>query len=176
MTHSLTLGYKASAEQFGPRQLLDFSIRAEECGFDSVVVSDHYQPWRHSDGHAPFSFAWLAALGERTSRVRLGTSVVTPTFRYHPAIVAQAMGTLGCLYPDRVFLGVGTGESMNEVPAIGIEWPGFKERFGRLRESIDLMRRLWTEDRVDHQGKYYRTKMATVYDRPERPIPLYIAG
>jgi coenzyme F420-dependent glucose-6-phosphate dehydrogenase len=172
----LTLGYKASAEQFGPRALLEFAVIAEEVGFDSVVVSDHYQPWRHTDGHAPFSFAWLAALGERTKRVRLGTSVVTPTFRYHPAIVAQAMATLGCLYPGRVFLGVGTGESMNEVPVLGIEWPGFKERFGRLRESIELMRRLWSEEFVTYEGKYYQTKAATVYDRPAQPIPLSIAG
>jgi coenzyme F420-dependent glucose-6-phosphate dehydrogenase len=172
----LTLGYKASAEQFAPRDLLEFSVIAEECGFDSVVVSDHYQPWRHTDGHAPFSFAWLAALGERTSKVRLGTSVVTPTFRYHPAIVAQAIATLGCLYPGRVLLGVGTGESMNEVPVLGIEWPGFKERFGRLREAMELMRRLWTEERVTYEGEYYRTLNATVYDRPERPVPLYVAG
>jgi len=128
----LKLGYKASAEQFAPRPLLEFSVVAEEVGFDSVVVSDHYQPWRHTDGHAPYSFAWLAALGGRTKRVQLGTSVVTSTFRYHPAIVAQAIATLGCLYPDRVLLGVGTGESMNEVPVLGIKWPGFKERFGRL--------------------------------------------
>jgi len=172
----LTLGYKASAEQFGPRYLLEVSVLAEELGFDSVVVSDHFQPWRHTDGHAPFSFAWLAALGERTSRIRLGTSVVTPTFRYHPSIVAQAMGTLGCLYPNRVFLGVGTGESMNEVPSIGIEWPGFKERFGRLKEAITLMRRLWTEERVTFEGEYYRTHNATIYDRPETPIPLYVAA
>src|SRR6185295_20309299 len=91
----LRLGYKASAEQFGPVELLDFSVHAEEVGFDSVVVSDHFQPWRHTGGHAPFSFAWLAALGERTKRVRCGTSVVTPTCRYHPSIVAQALGTLG---------------------------------------------------------------------------------
>ncbi len=88
-------GYKASAEQFGSRPLLDFAVAAEETGFDSVVVSDHFQPWRHTDGHAPFSSAWLAALGERTRRVALGTCVVTPTFRYNPVIVAQAMGTLG---------------------------------------------------------------------------------
>ena len=84
----LRLGYKASAEQFGPRTLLDFAVAAEERGFDSVFVSDHFQPWRHSDGHAPFAFAWLAATGERTRRVALGTSVATPTFRYHPAVVA----------------------------------------------------------------------------------------
>ena len=88
----LRLGYKASAEQFGPRDLLEFSVIAEEVGFDSVMVSDHFQPWRHNGGHAPYSLAWLAALGERTSRVTMGTSVATPTFRYHPSIVAQGGG------------------------------------------------------------------------------------
>jgi coenzyme F420-dependent glucose-6-phosphate dehydrogenase len=173
---ALTLGYKASAEQFGPRPLLDFSVEAERQGFDSVVVSDHYQPWRHTDGHAPFSFAWLAALGERTSRVILGTSVVTPTFRYHPAIVAQAMATLGCLNPGRVMLGVGTGESMNEVPVLGIEWPEPPERFARLKEAIQLMEQLWREDFVSFEGEYYRTRNATVYDRPDEPVKLYVAA
>ena len=93
---ALRLGYKASAEQFGPVELLDFSVHAEEFGFDSVVVSDHFQPWRHTGGHAPFSFAWLGALGARTERVMLGTSVVTPTFRYHPSVVAQAMARWRC--------------------------------------------------------------------------------
>ena len=172
----LTLGYKASAEQFGPRELLEFGVYAEECGFDSVVVSDHFQPWRHTDGHAPYSFVWIAALGERTTRVQLGTSVVTPTFRYHPAIVAQAMGTLDQLFPGRVMLGIGTGESLNEVPVLGIEWPGFKERFGRLKESIELMRKLWTEDFVTYDGEYYHTKAATVYEKPTGTLPLYIAG
>jgi coenzyme F420-dependent glucose-6-phosphate dehydrogenase len=172
----LRFGYKASAEQFGPRELLEFSVIAEEVGFDSVVVSDHFQPWRHTGGHAPFSFAWLAALGERTRSVRLGTSVVTPTFRYHPSIVAQAMGTLGSLYPGRVFLGVGTGESMNEVPSIGIEWPDQKERFARLKEAIALMQRLLSEDRVTFDGEYYRTHNATIYDRPDEPVPLYVAA
>jgi coenzyme F420-dependent glucose-6-phosphate dehydrogenase len=172
----LTLGYKASAEQFGPRELLDFAVVAEEAGFDSVVVSDHFQPWRHHGGHSPFSFAWLAAVGERTSRVKLGTSVVTPTFRYHPSIVAQAMGTLGVLFPNRVLLGVGTGESLNEVPSIGVKWPPFKERFGRLKEAVTLMEQLWSEERVTFEGEYYQTEKATVYDKPEQPIPLYIAG
>ena len=172
----IKLGYKASAEQFAARPLIDFAVEAEAQGFDSVVVSDHFQPWRYSDGHAPFSFAWLAALGERTSRVTLGTSVVTPTFRYHPAIVAQAMATLASLNPDRVFLGVGTGESLNEVPVLGIEWPDFKERFGRLKEAIEIMRRLWTEESVTFDGTYFHTRAATVYDRPERAIPLYVAA
>jgi coenzyme F420-dependent glucose-6-phosphate dehydrogenase len=172
----LRLGYKASAEQFGPASLLDFGVAAERAGFDSVFISDHFQPWKHTNGHAPSSFAWLGALGARTSRVIIGTSVMTPTFRYHPSIVAQAFGTLGAMFPGRVVLGVGTGESLNEVPATGMEWPEFKERFGRLRESITLIRKLWTEDRVTFAGDYYRTQSATIYDRPETPVPIYIAA
>ena len=172
----LKIGYKASAEQFGPRDLLEFSVLAEEQGFDSVWISDHFQPWKHIDGHAPFSLAWLAALGERTNRITIGTSVATPTFRYHPAIVAQAFGTIGALNPGRVVLGVGTGESMNEVPATGMKWPKYKERFGRLRESIELMQRLWTEERVTFEGEYYRTESATIYDRPDEPVPIYLAA
>ena len=172
----LKLGYKASAEQFGPQELLEFGVHAERCGFDSVLVSDHFQPWRHTGGHAPFSFAWLAALGARTERVLLGTSVLTPTFRYHPAVVAQAMGTLGCLFPRRLLLGVGTGESLNEVPPLGIAWPEFKERFARLREAIQLMRRLWSEERVSFDGTFYKTRNATVYDRPAGGVPLYVAA
>ena len=91
----IKLGYKASAEQFAPAALLDFACLAEEVGFDSVFISDHFQPWKHTDGHAPFSLAWLGALGAKTSRIVMGTSVLTPTFRYHPSIVAQAFGTLG---------------------------------------------------------------------------------
>ena len=173
---ALRFGYKASAEQFGPRELLDFGVAAEQAGFDSVIVSDHFQPWRHTDGHAPYSFAWIAALGERTERVLLGTSVVTPTFRYHPAIVAQAMGTIGVLNPGRVMLGVGTGESLNEVPVLDIEWPEFKVRFGRLKEAVEIMQRLWREEFVSFQGEYFRTRGATVYDRPAEPPLLYVAA
>ncbi|HET6314985.1 MAG TPA: TIGR03557 family F420-dependent LLM class oxidoreductase, partial [Chloroflexota bacterium] len=172
----LRLGYKASAEQFGPTQLLEFAVEAEACGFDSVVVSDHFQPWRHTGGHAPFSFAWLGAVGARTERVMLGTSVVTPTFRYHPSVVAQAMATLAVLFPGRVMLGIGTGESLNEVPPIGIAWPDFRERYARLRESVTLMRRLWSEDFVSYDGTYYKTHNATVYDKPASGVPLYIAA
>lgn len=172
----LKLGYKASAEQFGPRDLLEFSVHAEAVGFDSIMVSDHFQPWRHTNGHAPYSLGWLGALGERTSRAVIGTSVLTPTFRYHPSIVAQAFATLGLLCPGRVMLGIGTGESLNEVPATGIEWPGFKERFGRLRESVELMRRLWSEDRVTFDGEYFQTESATIYDRPDELIPIYVAA
>ncbi|HEV2217704.1 MAG TPA: glucose-6-phosphate dehydrogenase (coenzyme-F420) [Candidatus Dormibacteraeota bacterium] len=171
----LRLGYKASAEQFGPRQLCDFAIEAERAGFDSAFVSDHFQPWRHSDGHAPFAFAWLAAVGEHTERILLGTSVTTPTFRYHPAIVAQAFGTFGTLHPGRYILGVGTGEHLNEG-ALGFAWPDNKERFARLREAVKLIRILWSEQSVTFNGEYYHTVNATIYDRPEQQIPIYIGA
>jgi len=172
----LTLGYKASAEQFGPRELLDYSVLAERAGLEIVAVSDHFQPWRHHGGHGPASLTWLGALGERTENAMLGTSVLTPTMRYHPSIVAQAFATLACLIPGRVFLGVGTGEAMNETPATGMEWPGGKERRLRLAEAIELIRLLWTEERVSFEGEYYRTDHATVYDRPPEPVPIYVAA
>jgi coenzyme F420-dependent glucose-6-phosphate dehydrogenase len=172
----LKFGYKASAEQFGPRDLLDFSCLAEEVGFDSVFVSDHFQPWKHTDGHAPSALAWLGALGARTRRAVIGTSVLTPTFRYHPSVVAQVFGTLGTMFPGRVVLGVGTGESLNEVPAIGVKWPGPKERRDRLREAIALINKLWTEDRVTFEGQFYRTENATIYDKPKDKVPVWVAA
>ena len=172
----MRIGYKASAEQFGPRRLVDYAVQAEEIGLDSVLVSDHYQPWRHVGGHAPFSIAWMSAVGERTSRVMIGTSVLTPTFRYQPAVIAQAFATMGCLFPGRVMLGIGTGEAMNEVAVTGVAWPEFKERFARMREAVDLIRTLWTTERVSYDGEYYTTVDATVYDRPDQPVPIYIAA
>jgi coenzyme F420-dependent glucose-6-phosphate dehydrogenase len=172
----LRFGYKASAEQFGPSELLRYSTLAEELGLDTVAVSDHFQPWRHHTGHAPGALTWLGALGQATERVLVGTSVLTPTMRYHPSIVAQSFATLACLNPGRVFLGVGTGEAMNETPATGSDWPGAKERRRRLAESLQLIRRLWTEERVDFEGEYYRTARATIYDRPEEPVPIYVAA
>ena len=172
----LRLGYKASAEQFGPNELLDFAVLAEQRGFDSVFISDHFQGWRHTDGHAPFSMAWLGAVGARTSRIVLGTSVLAPTFRYHPAIVAQAFATLGAMFPKRVILGVGTGESLNEVPATAMPWPEPKERTARLKEAVTLIRQLWNEPRLSFPGQFYRTQKATIYDKPDVPPPIYIAG
>jgi len=172
----LKIGYKASAEQFGPRELLEFSVLAENVGFDSVFVSDHFQPWKHTEGHAPNSLAWLGALGASTRRVVIGTSVATPTFRYHPSIVAQAFGTMGSLFPGRVVLGVGTGESLNEVPSTAMEWPGAKERRDRLREAIRLINTLWTQDRVTFEGQFYKTVDATIYDKPKQKVPIWVAA
>ncbi|MCB0932308.1 MAG: glucose-6-phosphate dehydrogenase (coenzyme-F420) [Mycobacterium sp.] len=173
----LRLGYKASAEQFGPRELVELGVLAEQHGMDSATVSDHFQPWRHRGGHAPFSLAWMTAVGERTKRITLGTSVLTPTFRYNPAVIAQAFATMACLYPGRIFLGVGTGEALNEV-ATGFtgEWPEFKERFARLRESVRLMRELWSGGRVDFSGEYYHLKGASIYDVPDGGVPVYVAA
>jgi coenzyme F420-dependent glucose-6-phosphate dehydrogenase len=172
---ALKLGYKASAEQFPPRRLLDLAVAAERAGFDSVWTSDHFQPWRHTDGHAPNALVWLGAASQATSRVTLGTSVLTPSFRYNPAVVAQAFATLGCLAPGRVILGVGTGESMNEVP-VGIEWPEQSERFARLKESVLLIQELFRAEFVSFDGQFFRTHNATVYDRPDEPVPIYIAA
>ncbi|QEO14700.1 glucose-6-phosphate dehydrogenase (coenzyme-F420) [Agromyces intestinalis] len=179
---TLTLGYKASAEQFNPRELVEIAVLAEQHGMESVWTSDHFQPWRHEGGHAPFSLTWMAAVGERTSTVKIGTSVMTPTFRYNPAVLAQAFASLGCLYPGRIIAGFGTGEALNEI-ATGFrgageqDWPEFRERFARLREAVRLMRALWTEDgQVGFEGEYYSTHGASIYDRPDIAVPVYIAA
>ena len=168
-------GYKASAEQFAPRRLLDLAVAAEAAGFDSVWTSDHFQPWRYTDGHAPNALVWLGAAAQATSRVVLGTSVLTPSFRYNPAVVAQAFATLGCLAPGRVVLGVGTGESLNEIP-VGVDWPDQSERFARLKESTQLIAQLFREEFVTFSGQFYRTRDATLYDRPSEPVPIYIGA
>ena len=169
-------GYKASAEQFAPRELIEYARLAEELGLETIAISDHFQPWRHKGGHTPAVLPWLGAMGERTSRALLGTSVLTPTMRYHPSIVAQNFATLACLNPGRVFLGIGTGEAMNETPATGAAWPGPKERRMMMREAIELIRALWTRERVTWDGEYYKTDRATIYDRPDGVIPIYVAA
>jgi coenzyme F420-dependent glucose-6-phosphate dehydrogenase len=173
---SIKIGYKASAEQFGPRELVEYAVRAEEVGLDSVWTSDHFLPWRHEGGHAPFALSWMTAVGERTNRVQIGTSVLTPTFRYNPAVIAQAFATMGVLYENRIVLGVGSGEALNEIAVSGREWPEFKERFARLRESIELIRKLWTEDDVNFDGEYYKLVNAKIYDKPAKPVPIYVAA
>jgi coenzyme F420-dependent glucose-6-phosphate dehydrogenase len=173
---AVRIGYKASAEQFAPAELLEYSRRAEDVGLEIVAISDHFQPWRHHGGHSPAALPWLGAATQATRHTALGTSVLTPTLRYEPAIVAQAFATLGCLAPGRVFLGVGTGEAMNETPVTGGAFPGRKERRLRMAEAIELIRRLWREERVTFEGEYYKTDQATIYDRPEQEVPIYVAA
>ncbi|HEX5925202.1 MAG TPA: glucose-6-phosphate dehydrogenase (coenzyme-F420) [Baekduia sp.] len=170
------IGYKASAEQFDPSTLLEYTRQAEAVGLELVATSDHFQPWRHRGGHSPAALPWLGAASVATTTAVLGTSVLTPTLRYEPAIIAQAFATLGCLAPGRMFLGVGTGEAMNETPATGAEFPGRKERRLRMAEAIELIRRLWREERVDFDGEYYKTSQATIYDRPDVEVPIFVAA
>jgi len=172
---TIRFGYKASSEQFGPRELLDYAVGAEENGFDSVFLSDHLQPWMHEGGHAPAALPWLGAAGQATSRVLLGTSVLTPTFRYHPGVIAQEFATLGSMYPERIILGVGTGEALNEV-TLGQSWPDPPERFQRMKEAILLIRELWRGERVSYDGTFYRVSNATIYDRPDTEVPIYIGA
>ena len=181
----LKIGYKASPEQFGPRRLVELGVAAEQHGFDTVTVSDHYQPWRHEGGHAPFSLAWMSAVGERTERVLLGTSVLTPTFRYHPAVIAQAFATMGCLFPGRVMLGIGTGLmrfGYADVFDYASERLGIKGstaqkmvRFAeRLRERPVLRAAVWLGDITVSQAEAilphcFSVKPVWGY-RPNRPI------
>src|SRR5256886_5249192 len=154
------LGWKASAEQFDPKRLLDYAVLAEELGYDSIAISDHFHPWGDTGGHAHFAFAWLGAVAARTSRARLGTSFVTPSFRYHPAIVAQAMATIALLAPGRVFLGVGSGESMNETPLPTTEWPEPGDRRRRLRVAAKRIKQLGSAHYLPFQGKQFPTRQA----------------
>lgn len=170
----VTLGWKAGPEQYPPDELLDYAITAEQAGFDSLEVSDHFAPWDPS-GQASFAWTWLGAAAARTTTIQLGTGLTCPILRYHPAIVAQAAATLEYMAPGRVFLCVGTGEALNEYAATG-EWPGYDERQKRLAEAIELIRQLWTGEEVSFRGKYWRTEKARLWTRSDRPIPVYISS
>jgi F420-dependent hydroxymycolic acid dehydrogenase len=169
------IGYVAAHEQFSAPELIEYGVLAEQAGFDALWVSDHFHPWQDNQGHAGQAWLTLAALGQRTRRLVLGTGVTCPTYRYNPAIVAQTFSSLAVLYPGRVFLGVGTGEALNEAPSGG-GWGPYKERAARLREAIVLIRKLWTEDWVTYRGEYYAVTEAKIYDKPEHPVPLYVAA
>ncbi len=169
------IGYVLSHEQFRQPELLEIGAAAEEAGFDMVWASDHIQPWQDNQGHSGHAWLTLAALGQRTRRVRLGTGVTCPTYRYHPAVVAHAFASLAVLSPGRVFLGVGSGEALNEQAATG-QWGDYQERADRLVEAVALIRALWTGETISHRGAHYATEDLKLYDLPERPVPLYIAG
>ena len=169
----LQLGWKAGTEQYSPDELLDYAIAAEEAGFDSIEVSDHFHPWAEK-GQAAFVWSWLGAVAARTKKIILGTGVTCPILRYHPAIVAQAAATVACLAPKRFFLGLGTGEALNEYAAVG-EWPNYKIRRAQLGEAIELIRGLWTGEKVTYRGHHYQTRQAKLYTLPREPIPLYIS-
>ncbi|MEM2896932.1 MAG: TIGR03557 family F420-dependent LLM class oxidoreductase [Candidatus Bathyarchaeia archaeon] len=171
----LCFGLFAAHEQYDPKSLLTHAVLAEKCGFDTVWTSDHFHPWMHTNAQSGFAWVWIASTLERTKRVKVGTGVTAPIFRYHPAIVAQAFATLEFIYPRRVFLGLGTGEPMNETP-LGYEWSNYQERHDRLEEAIKIIRLLWTKEFVSFKGKYFRLHNANLYTKPTSPIPIYIAA
>jgi TAT-translocated FGD2 family F420-dependent dehydrogenase len=168
------LGFMLGHEQFPVPELVELGVRAERAGFDLLATSDHFQPWQANEGHCGHAWVTLAALGQRTEHVWLGTTVTCPTLRYAPADVAEAFASLAALCPGRVFLGVGSGEALNEQAATG-RWPKWSERSARLVEATDVIRELWTGREVRHRGKYYEVA-GKLYDPPPRPIPLLMAG
>ena len=174
-TSRANVGFVLSHEQFPANQLVEFAPQAEAAGFDALSTSDHFQPWQANEGHVGMAWVTLAAVGQRTQRVPFGTGVTCPSYRYNPAIVAEAFATLGLLYPGRVFLGVGTGEALNEVTAGG-GWGHYRERADRLIEAVQVIRALWTGETVNFTGRHFAVKNARLYDLPSTPVPIYIAA
>ncbi len=170
----LTLGWKASPEQFGPEDMLAFAVEADRAGFDSIDVSDHFHPWSEA-GESCFTWTWLGAAAARASRAELGTGVTCPILRYHPAIIAQAAATVERLSPGGFFLGVGTGEALNEFASVS-EWPDYYTRRDMVREAMDLMRALWTGEEVTFDGLYYQTQKARLFTPPRGLIPIYVSS
>lgn len=171
----LVLGYKAATEQFAPNELLDYVCEAEQCGFDSIDASDHFQPWRNDGVHCSFVWSWLGAVGARTQKLHFGTGVTCPILRYNPAVIAEAAATLGVMFPGRFWLGLGTGEPLNETSTTGA-WPGYPERKARLIEAIQIIRRLWDGEYLTYRGRYFQTRDAHLYDQPKQRIPMFVAA
>ena len=158
--------------------MLDFAVSAEKQGFEFICISDHFHPWFHKDGCAGHAWIWLGAAGAKTSNVTLGTGVTTSINRYHPAIIAQAFATLDELYPGRIFLGIGAGEAMNEMPMapVNSKWPPHGERLAQTIEAVKIIRSLWERDFCDFSGKYYTLRQANLYTKPKARIPIYFAA
>lgn len=167
--------YFCGHEQWQPETLVRHGVLAEEAGFDGLVVSEHFHPWVDDHSAAGFAFATIGAMAQATSRVRIATGVTTPLFRYHPGVVAQAAATLDRLSGGRFDLGVGTGENINEGP-LGYDFPGYAERAGRMREALEIMRRLLDGEKLTYEGRWYRTDRARLYSPPLRHLPIWMAA
>ena len=165
----MEIGYALSSEEHMPLELVRNAVRAEEAGFPFSLVSDHYHPWIDRQGHSPFVWSVVGGIAASTSSIRLGTGVTCPLIRIHPAIVAQAAATSAALMPGRFFLGVGTGENLNEH-VLGDRWPSTRERREMLEEAIDVMRLLWKGELCSFEGKHYRVENARLYTLPDEPI------
>lgn len=168
------VGYQLAYEQFPVTELVELGVLVEQAGFDVMTHSDHLQPWQANEAHAGQAWLTMGAIGARTHRILMGTTVTCPTFRYNPAVVAEAFASLSLLYPGRIFLGIGSGEALNEQAATG-DWPKWPERSERLVEAHDLILELWRGQQVVHQGKYYNVN-ARLYDPPKTRVPLLMAG
>jgi G6PDH family F420-dependent oxidoreductase len=170
-----SIGYKLSSEEFGPADLVRFAVRAEAAGFEFGLISDHFHPWTDRQGHSPFVWTALGAIGQATTRLRVGTAVTCPTIRIHPAIIAQAAATTAALFGDRFFLGVGTGENLNEH-VVGCGWPSPDVRLEMLEEAIGVIRLLWEGGTKSHHGNYYTVEDARLYTLPETPPAIMVAA
>jgi TAT-translocated FGD2 family F420-dependent dehydrogenase len=168
------VGFQLSYEQFPVNELVELGVLLEQAGFDVITNSDHLQPWQSNEAHSGQAWLTMAAIGARTKKIWMGTTVTCPTFRYNPAVVAEAFASLNILYPGRIFLGIGSGEALNEQAATGT-WPKWAERSERLVEATDIIRQLWGGQQIEHQGKYYNVNMR-LYDPPKTKIPLLMAG
>ncbi|MER3486076.1 MAG: LLM class F420-dependent oxidoreductase [Chloroflexota bacterium] len=168
------LGYAASFEQFHPTDMLLWSRMAEDNGFGAVMASDHFHPWVPSQGHSAFVWSWLGALGATTTRLRFGTGVTPPGYRYHPAIIAQAAATLEAMFPGRFYLGLGAGEALNEH-IVGMYWPEAPVRLERLAESIEIIQQLFTGKVVKYRSQHFNVESAKLYTLPPSPPPIYVA-
>ena len=168
-------GYKLCSEEHGPRDLVRFAATAEETGFDFAAISDHFHPWTDSEGESPFVWGVLGAISEATERIAVGTTVTCPTIRTHPAIVAQAAATAAALLPGRFFLGLGTGENLNEH-VLGDPWPEGAVRHDMLVEAIEVIRLLWQGGYQSHHGRFYTVEQARLYTLPDEPPPIMVAA
>src|SRR3954452_22673763 len=164
----------AAHEQFPPEDLLRQAVEAERAGFDGVAGSDHLQPW-WEPGESGHAWVWLGAVGQATERVALGTAVTPPGPRYHPVLIAQAWATLERMFPDRPFLGIGSGESLNESP-LGAEWPSVGEQIERMEEALEIIHALFEGKRLSGAGKHFSTDGAYLHTRPERRPPIYVSA
>lgn len=169
------IGYALSSEEHGPIDLVRHAARAEEAGFSFAVISDHYHPWTDRQGQSPFVWGVLGAIAQATERLRLGTGVTCPTVRIHPAIVAQASATAAALMPGRFFLGLGSGERLNEH-ILGTPWPDLGTRADMLAEAVEIIRALWQGDLVNHRGTHYTVQSARLYSLPDPLPPIYLAA
>jgi G6PDH family F420-dependent oxidoreductase len=169
------IGYALSSEEHAPLDLVRNAIRAEALGFSFALISDHYHPWVDRQGHSPFVWSIIGAIAAGTRTLRLGTGVTAPIMRIHPAVIAQAAATSAAMMPGRFFLGVGTGEALNEH-ILGDHWPMITVRQDMLDEAVEIIRLLWEGDEINYWGEFYTVENARIYTLPDTLPPIYIAA